>query len=257
MRLLRQTVLKTSSSLRIHQQTKSGLSSCLKCQQVQSKSETNRGLHTTKAAFLAKPKSNEMDTALKSKGMTVLGAVEGLIGVPIDSKMERLSNQFEEFRKNDPSLVAAYFEPIRLPAKFGIPVCNLHMRSYDLGYVELMADFAMRAAFYLRLPASGPVPLPRRTERWTVIKSPFVHAKSKENFERITYKRLIQIKDADLDVVRMWLKYITENAVPTVGIKSHIFSYEEPDTEGIKVAELDANAKFVSEKLKDQKIYGF
>ena len=90
-----------------------------------------------------------------------------------------------------------------------------------------MADFALRAAYYLGLPASGPVPLPRRTERWTVIRSNFVHKKSQENFERITMRRLIQIQDGHPDVVQIWLAYLRKHAYHGVGMKANVWEFEE------------------------------
>ncbi len=40
---------------------------------------------------------------------------------------------------------------------------------------------------------SGPVPLPTRIERYTVLRSPHVDKKSREQFEIRTHKRLIDI----------------------------------------------------------------
>jgi len=42
----------------------------------------------------------------------------------------------------------------------------------------------------------GPVPLPRRIEKFTVNRSPHVNKKSREQFEVRTHKRLIDIVDA-------------------------------------------------------------
>jgi small subunit ribosomal protein S10 len=41
----------------------------------------------------------------------------------------------------------------------------------------------------------GPVPLPRRIERFTVNRSPHIDKKSREQFEIRTHKRLIDILD--------------------------------------------------------------
>lgn len=40
---------------------------------------------------------------------------------------------------------------------------------------------------------AGPIPLPTRTERFTVNRSPFVDKKSREQFEIRTHKRLLDI----------------------------------------------------------------
>ena len=44
---------------------------------------------------------------------------------------------------------------------------------------------------------SGPVPLPTRIERYTVLRSPHVDKKSREQFELRTHKRLIDIHEAN------------------------------------------------------------
>jgi ribosomal protein S10 len=92
--------------------------------------------------------------------------------------------------------------------------------------VEFFADFAIRAAYYLNLPVSGPVPLPRIVERWTVPRSNFVHKKSKENFERITLRRLIQIKDGSPESVQAWLAFLRKHAFYGVGMKANVWENE-------------------------------
>lgn len=92
--------------------------------------------------------------------------------------------------------------------------------------LEFQADFAMRAAYYLGLPASGPVPLPRKISRWTVIRSNFVHKKSQENFERITLGRLIQIKDGHPDTVQVWLAFLKKHAFYGCGMKATVWEHD-------------------------------
>lgn len=43
---------------------------------------------------------------------------------------------------------------------------------------------------------SGPIPLPTKTHRWTVLRSPHVNKKSREQFELKVHKRLIDIPDS-------------------------------------------------------------
>lgn len=103
----------------------------------------------------------------------------------------------------------------------------------------------MRAAYFLNLPAAGPVPLPKITERWTVPRSNFIFKKSQENFERITLRRLIQIKDGHPDTVSLWLAFLRKFQYYGVGMKANVFEHS-----GLDVPEnLDAEAKRVEEKL--------
>ena len=43
----------------------------------------------------------------------------------------------------------------------------------------------------------GPVPLPTRLERFTVMRGPFIDKDSQEHFEIRTHKRLIDVLDPD------------------------------------------------------------
>lgn len=118
-------------------------------------------------------------------------------------------------------------EPKRIASKYDIPVCNLQMRGYLPQQLDFYADFAQRAAYHLGMPCTGTIRLPTQTSRWTVIRSPFVHKKSQENFERKTHKRLLQIKDAHPDVVQRWLQYLTMNAPAGIGLRATTWEFEK------------------------------
>ncbi|KAL1872144.1 Tryptophan--tRNA ligase, mitochondrial [Paecilomyces lecythidis] len=140
----------------------------------------------------------------------------------------RLDDIGEKFRLPR-SVQAIYLRPLRRKAEYGLPVCDLQLRSYSVRNVEFFADFAIRAAYYLKLPVSGPVPLPRIVERWTVPRSNFVHKKSQENFERITLRRLIQIKDGHPKAVQAWLAFLRKHAFYGVGMKANVWEYDTLD----------------------------
>ncbi|MBI5206633.1 MAG: 30S ribosomal protein S10 [Candidatus Firestonebacteria bacterium] len=53
---------------------------------------------------------------------------------------------------------------------------------------------------------SGPVPLPTRKNRYTVLRSPHVDKKSREQFEMRTYKRIIDIIDPSSQTVDALMK---------------------------------------------------
>ncbi|KAK4650093.1 mitochondrial 37S ribosomal protein rsm10 [Podospora pseudocomata] len=127
------------------------------------------------------------------------------------------------------ALEALYLEPLRHEAEWGVPTCDLQLRSYSLRNLEFFCDFALRAAYYIGLPAFGPVPLPRITERWTVPKSTFVHKKSQENFERITLRRLIQIKDGHPETVQYWLAFLQKYAYYGIGMKANVWEFSRLD----------------------------
>ena len=52
----------------------------------------------------------------------------------------------------------------------------------------------------------GPVPLPTVINRWTVLRSPHVDKKSREQFEIRTHKRLLDIDEATAKTVDALMK---------------------------------------------------
>ena len=134
-------------------------------------------------------------------------------------------------QRDDPrlprSVQAVYLKPLKRRAQYGVPTCDLQLRSYNVRNVEFFADFALRAAYYLNLPAAGPIPLPRITERWTVPRSHFIFKKSQENFERITLRRLIQIQDGHPESVEIWLAFLRKHAYYGVGMKANVWRHEK------------------------------
>src|ERR1051326_4663550 len=157
--------------------------------------------------------------------MMPLARVEFLIACSLSFEEEAAFNAVRTPR----NLAALRLRPLRRAAKYGVPVCDLQLRTYSVANMDLFADFAMRAAYYLGLPAKGPVPLPRITERWTVPRSNFIFKKSQENFERITMRRLIQIQDGHPETVRLWLGVLQKYQYHGVGMKANVWEWESMD----------------------------
>jgi small subunit ribosomal protein S10 len=144
---------------------------------------------------------------------------------------------------------ATFLTPLKRTPTHGIPVCDLQLRSYSVRNLELFADFCLRAAYYLNLPAKGPVPLPKITERWTVPRGNFVHKKSQENFERVTVRRLVQIQDGHPETVALWLAYIQKNRYYGVGMKANVFEHGGLEVGKDMDAEAENIARALGEKL--------
>ncbi|KAI9749635.1 MAG: Tryptophan--tRNA ligase, mitochondrial [Lichina confinis] len=162
-----------------------------------------------------------------------------LVSQHLESKQKPVSEQStavamvreaaEEELRLPRSVQALYLAPLKRRAEYGVPTCDLQLRSYSVHNLTFFADFALRAAYYLKLPASGPIPLPRLRQLWTVPRSNFVHKKSQENFERITMRRLIQIKDGHPDAVEIWLAFLTKHQYHGVGMKANVWDFERLD----------------------------
>jgi len=67
------------------------------------------------------------------------------------------------------------------------------MEAYDHRVLDQSAAKIVDTAKSTGARVSGPIPLPTRIERYTVLRSPFIDKKSREQFEIRTHKRLIDI----------------------------------------------------------------
>ena len=70
---------------------------------------------------------------------------------------------------------------------------RIKLRSYDYNLVDKSSQNIVRAVKSAGAIVSGPIPLPSKKEIFTVLRSPHVNKKSREQFQLCTYKRLIDI----------------------------------------------------------------
>ena len=75
----------------------------------------------------------------------------------------------------------------------GNNIANVETVGYSRQEALQQAEQALRT----NARVSGPVPLPTRIERYTVLRSPHINKKSREQFEMRTHKRLIDIYNAN------------------------------------------------------------
>lgn len=72
---------------------------------------------------------------------------------------------------------------------------KIRMEAYDHEILDQSALEIVESAKGTGARVSGPIPLPTRIERYTVIRSPHIDKHSREQFEIRTYKRLIYISN--------------------------------------------------------------
>ena len=70
---------------------------------------------------------------------------------------------------------------------------RIRMEAYDHRTLDLSACKIVETAKDTGAKVSGPIPLPTRIERYTVLRSPHIDKKSREQFEIRTHKRVIDI----------------------------------------------------------------
>ena len=70
---------------------------------------------------------------------------------------------------------------------------RIKLKSYDHNLVDKSSEKDRRAVKTTGAVVSGPIPLPTVKEKFTVLRSPHVNKKSREQFQLCTYKRLVDI----------------------------------------------------------------
>lgn len=187
----------------------------------QSEASSAIGSSQETPAEKAEGKANDVESTLDEELERKLAAAEKEDGA-LSPKLKAKKKQPLRMPRN---VQAFYLQPLRRVAKYGVPSCDLQLRSYSIRPLESFCDFALRAAYYLGLPAYGPTPLPKIIERWTVPRSSFIFKKSQENFERITRRRLIQIKDGHPETVQIWLAFLQKHQQAAVGMKANLWEF--------------------------------
>jgi small subunit ribosomal protein S10 len=70
---------------------------------------------------------------------------------------------------------------------------RVRLRGFDIDLVDQSARAIVQTVQKSGSKVSGPIPLPTRVNKYTVLRSPHVNKKAREQFEMRTHKRLIDI----------------------------------------------------------------
>ena len=73
---------------------------------------------------------------------------------------------------------------------------RIRLKAFDHALIDQAAADIVRTAEKTGAQVSGPIPLPTKRQMWTVLRSPHIDKKSREQFELKTHKRLIDILDS-------------------------------------------------------------
>ena len=64
------------------------------------------------------------------------------------------------------------------------------------------------------------IPLPSTSKKWTVLKSPHVNSKAKEQFEMVTHKRLIKLSGIKKSELIYFNNFLKINLIPGISFKN-------------------------------------
>ena len=83
---------------------------------------------------------------------------------------------------------------------------RIKLKSFDHTLVDKSAEKIVKAVKATGAIVSGPIPLPTKIEKFTVLRSPHVNKKAREQFQLCTYKRLIDIFSSSAKTVDALMK---------------------------------------------------
>jgi len=96
---------------------------------------------------------------------------------------------------------------------------RVKLKSFDHRLLDQSAQEIVGTVERTRARIAGPVPLPTRIEKFTVLRSTFVHKDSRDQYEMRTHSRLIDILEPTGDTIDALMKLQLPAGV-SVDIKS-------------------------------------
>lgn len=83
---------------------------------------------------------------------------------------------------------------------------RIKLKSYDHSLVDKSSEKIVKTARSTGAIVTGPIPLPTDKKIFTVLRSPHVNKKSREQFQLCTYKRLLDIHNSTPKTVDALMK---------------------------------------------------
>ena len=83
---------------------------------------------------------------------------------------------------------------------------RIRIEAYDHRALDSSAKEIVEQARRTNARVSGPIPLPTRIERYTVLRSPHIDKKSREQFEMRTHRRLLDILEPTQQTIDSLMK---------------------------------------------------
>jgi small subunit ribosomal protein S10 len=82
---------------------------------------------------------------------------------------------------------------VEVPAVNGKQRIRIRLKAYDHKVIDQSAKQIIDTALRTGATVAGPIPLPTKKTLYTVVKSPHVYKKGREQFEMRVHKRLIDV----------------------------------------------------------------
>jgi small subunit ribosomal protein S10 len=90
---------------------------------------------------------------------------------------------------------------------------RIKLKSYDHNLVDRSAEQIVKTVKSTGAVVNGPIPLPTNKRIYTVLRSPHVNKKSREQFELSNYKRLLDIYSSSSKTIDALMKLVLPSGV--------------------------------------------
>jgi small subunit ribosomal protein S10 len=104
---------------------------------------------------------------------------------------------FRFCRENKPCVIGGIMAKERI---------RVRLRGFDVELIDQSAKSIVQTVQKAGAKVTGPIPLPTRINKVTVLRSPHVNKKAREQFEMRTHKRLIDIISPSAEVMDSLMK---------------------------------------------------
>jgi small subunit ribosomal protein S10 len=85
-------------------------------------------------------------------------------------------------------------------------IIRISLKAYDHSLLDKSTEKIVRTAKSTGAVISGPIPLPTHRTIYTVLRSPFVNKKSREQFQTHVHKRIVDIVNSTPKTVESLMK---------------------------------------------------
>ncbi len=93
------------------------------------------------------------------------------------------------------------------------PKLRIKLKSYDVRMLESSVSKVVGLLVKSGAQIKGPIPLPKKRKVYTVLRSNFISKKSREQFERISYTRVVDVVESGSKT----MEYLQNLSIP-VGV---------------------------------------
>ena len=93
------------------------------------------------------------------------------------------------------------------------PKLRIKLKSYDVRMLEASVSKVVGLLVKSGAQIKGPIPLPKKRKVYTVLRSNFISKKSREQFERISYTRVVDV----VETASKTMEYLQNLQIP-VGV---------------------------------------